>query len=107
MKDLGVAKKILGMEIQRDRKVGKLYLSQGHYLEKVLGIFSMDNCKAISTPLTAHFRLSSECRPQSDEDIDRMPNVPYSSAVGSLMYAMICTRSDLSHVVITCCECGK
>ena len=26
-KDLGAAKKILGMEIQRDRKVGKLYLS--------------------------------------------------------------------------------
>lgn len=28
MKDLGAAKKILGMEIHRDRKKGKLYLSQ-------------------------------------------------------------------------------
>ena len=28
MKDLGAAKKILGMEILRDRKAGKLYLSQ-------------------------------------------------------------------------------
>ena len=27
MKDLGVGKKILGMEIQRDQKAGKLYLS--------------------------------------------------------------------------------
>ena len=27
MKDLGVAQKILGMEIRRDRKVGKLWLS--------------------------------------------------------------------------------
>jgi len=33
MKDLGAAKKILGMEIQRDRKAGKLYLSQSRYLE--------------------------------------------------------------------------
>ena len=28
MKDLGATKKILGMEIQRDRKAGMLYLSQ-------------------------------------------------------------------------------
>ena len=28
-----------------------------------------------------------------------MSNVPYSSTVGSLMYAMICTRPDLSHTV--------
>ena len=63
MKDLSAAKKILGMEIQRDRKAGKLYLSQGHYLRKVLDIFNMDNCKAVSTPLAAHFRLSAECCP--------------------------------------------
>jgi len=28
-----------------------------------------------------------------------MSHVPYSSAVGSLMYAMVCTRPDLSHAV--------
>ena len=28
-----------------------------------------------------------------------MSHVPYASAVGSLMYAMVCTRSDISHVV--------
>jgi hypothetical protein len=36
MKDLGVAKKILGMEIHRDRKAGKLYLSQKNTLRKYL-----------------------------------------------------------------------
>ena len=36
MKDLGGACKILGMEIQRDRKAGKMWLSQRRYLEKVL-----------------------------------------------------------------------
>ena len=78
IKDLGAAKKILGMEIQRDRKAGKLYLSQGHYLKKVLGRLNMGNSKAVSTPLTAHFKLFAECCPQSEEDIDRMSNVPYS-----------------------------
>jgi len=99
MKDLGAVKKILGMEIRRDRKAGTLYLSQGRYLEKVLGRFNMDNCKVVSTPLAAHFRLSAECCPQTEEDIDRVSNVPYSSAVGSLMYTMVCTRPDLSHVM--------
>jgi hypothetical protein len=28
-----------------------------------------------------------------------MSRVPYSSAVGSLMYAMVCTRLDISHAV--------
>ena len=36
MKDLAEAKKILGMEIVKDRKVGSFYLSQRGYIEKVL-----------------------------------------------------------------------
>ena len=28
-----------------------------------------------------------------------MSRVPYASAVGSLMYAMVCTRPDITHVV--------
>ena len=40
MKDLGAVKKILGMEIHRDRQAGELYLSQKGYIEKVLHIFN-------------------------------------------------------------------
>ena len=39
MKDLGAAKKILGMKITQDRKTRKLALSQGEYIEKVLERF--------------------------------------------------------------------
>ena len=35
-KDLGAAKKILGMEIHKDQKARKLFLSQQKYIEKVL-----------------------------------------------------------------------
>ena len=58
MKDLGVAKKILGMEIMRDRVERRLSLSQKGYIEKVLHRFNMQNVKPITTPLAAHFRLS-------------------------------------------------
>ena len=31
--------------------------------------------------------------------MDYMSKVPYASAVGSLMYAMVCTRPDIAHAV--------
>ena len=99
MKDLGAAKKILGMEIQRDRKAGLLYVSQQKYIEKVLQSFQMDNSKPVSTPLAAHFKLDASSLPSTDEEKVYMSTVPYSSVVGSLMYAMICTRPDLAHAV--------
>ncbi|KAG8473168.1 hypothetical protein CXB51_035114 [Gossypium anomalum] len=85
MKDLGPAKKILGIEILRDRKASKLYLSQKGYIEKVLCRFNMQSAKPISTPLATHFRLSSALSLQSNDEIEYMSHVPYSSAVGSLI----------------------
>ncbi|RVW64151.1 Retrovirus-related Pol polyprotein from transposon TNT 1-94 [Vitis vinifera] len=63
MKDLGAAKKILGMEIWRDRDAS---------------LFTL---------------------PSTDEEVEYMKSVPYSSMVGSLMYAMVCTRPDLAFAV--------
>jgi hypothetical protein len=99
MKDLGAAKKILGMRITRDRKNRKLTLSQGEYTKKVLERFRMQNAKPVSTPLASHFKLTKEMCPKTQEEIEYMSRVPYSSAVGSLMYAMVCTRPDIAHAV--------
>ena len=41
MKDLSDANQILGMRITRDKKIHKLTLSQGEYIEKVLERFRM------------------------------------------------------------------
>ena len=76
MKDLGAAKKILGMEIFRDRPSGKVYLSQRGYIDKVLRRFNMHNAKPVSTPLATHFKLSSALCPKSDADIEYMSRVP-------------------------------
>ena len=69
MKDLGVAKQILGMRITRDRKNHKLTLSQGWYIEKVLQRFRMQNVKLVSTPLGNHFKLSKEMFLKTQEEI--------------------------------------
>ncbi|KAL6347764.1 hypothetical protein AAG906_026293 [Vitis piasezkii] len=60
----------------------------------------MQNAKTVNTPLMAHFKLSSTLSPQSDDGVTYMSQVPYSSVVGSLMYAMVCSCPDLSYAII-------
>jgi hypothetical protein len=99
MKDLGAAKQILGMRINRDKQKGTLQLSQEEYIDRILKRFSMSNAKPVSTPLASHFRLSKDQSPKTEEEKDIMAKVPYASAIGSLMYAMVCTRPDIAHAV--------
>eukprot|EP00253_Pinus_taeda_P020499 PITA_20499 len=99
MKDLGAARQILGIEIFRDRGNGKLWLSQQKYVEKILLRFGMNNVKPVSIPLASHFKLFSSLCPNTDEEKDYMSRIPYANVVGCLMYAMVCTRPDISHAV--------
>ncbi|KAE8686265.1 hypothetical protein F3Y22_tig00111070pilonHSYRG00067 [Hibiscus syriacus] len=71
MKDMGAAKQILGIKIKIDTKSGTLMLSQAEYINKVLSRFNMQDAKPVS----------------------------YASTIGSLMYAMVCTRPDIAHAV--------
>jgi hypothetical protein len=74
-------------------------LSHKSYIEKVLRRFNMQNAKHVSTPLAPHFKLSAKQCAKTDADLEYMSKVPYSSVVGSLMYAMVCSRPDLSHAM--------
>ena len=99
MKNLGATKQILGMRIIRDKANGTLKLSQSEYVKKVLSRFNMNEAKSVSTPLASHFKLSKEQSPKTEEERDHMSKVFYASAIGSLMYAMVCTRPNISHAV--------
>ena len=37
--------------------------------------------------------------PKTQEEIDNMSLIPYASAVGSLMYAMVWTRPNIAHAL--------
>ncbi|GJY97481.1 retrotransposon protein, putative, ty1-copia subclass [Tanacetum coccineum] len=97
MKELGEAKKILGMEIVRDRSRKILRVSQSGYVSKILNNFRIDNGKSVQMPLGGHFKLSLKDCPVRDCDVERMSKVPYANAVGSLMYLMVCTRPDIAY----------
>ncbi|GJS49921.1 retrovirus-related pol polyprotein from transposon TNT 1-94 [Tanacetum coccineum] len=99
MKELEEAKKILGIEIIRDRSHKILRVSQSEYVSKILNNFRVDNGKSVQMPLGGHFKLSLKDYPVWDCDIERMSKVSYENAVGSLMYLMVCTRPDIAYAV--------
>lgn len=82
MKYLGPSRRILGMDIYRDRKKGTLRLSQSEYIKKVVSNFRMEVSKRSLTPMGAHFKLSAV--KEHEESIDR-DVVQYLSSVGSIM----------------------
>ncbi|KAJ4718647.1 Retrovirus-related Pol polyprotein from transposon TNT 1-94 [Melia azedarach] len=87
------------VEIYRDRSKKKLFLSQKGYIQKILSRFGMSTAKPIDTLSAANAHLSVAFAPKSVEEKEYMSRVPYTSAVGSLMYAMVCTRPDLAQSV--------
>ena len=93
MKDLGLAKKMLGIEIKRDRAERKIFMSQSEYIKEILNSFDMVNSKKVSTPMDrSYFELVNQVSPPSG-------NVRYHQSIGSLMYLMIGSRPDLAFVI--------
>ncbi|KAK1678385.1 hypothetical protein QYE76_039233, partial [Lolium multiflorum] len=99
MKDLGEASYILGIKIYRDRSKRLIGLSQSTYLDKILKKFRMDESKKGFLPMLPGKVLSKTQGPATAEERERMSQIPYASAVGSIMYAMLCTRPDIAHAV--------
>ena len=59
----------------------------------------MSDPKSVSTPLATHFKLSKEQSLTTEEERDHIDKMSYTSTVGSLIYAIVCTRPNIVHVV--------
>ena len=59
----------------------------------------MAEARPVTTSLACHFKLSSKQCPQLPEEKEEMSRIPYASTMGSLMYVMVCTMSDLAYAV--------
>ncbi|KAM1726180.1 hypothetical protein ACFX12_016980 [Malus domestica] len=99
MKDLGDASYVLGIKLYRDRSRKLIGLSQSMYIDKVLSRFQMEQSKKGFLPVGHGIHLSKSMEPKTPEEIRQMSCIPYASAIGSLMYAMICTRPDIAYAV--------
>ena len=94
MEDLDEAAYILGIKIYRDRSRRLIGLSQSTYLDKVLKKFKMDQSKKWFLPVLQGMKLSQTHSPTTTEDREKMKVIPYVSTIGSITYAMLCTRPD-------------
>ena len=99
MKDLGKAAYILGIKIYRDRSQRLLGLSQSGYIDKVLKRFSMQDSNRGFLPMSHGIKLSKSQCPTMKDERKHMDKIPYASAIGSIMYAMLCTRPNVSYAL--------
>ena len=80
--------------------MSRLCMTQKQYLRKMLKCFGMnEKSKPVSISLAPHFKLCASISPKNNSERENMSKVPYANAVDNLMYAMICTRPDISQAV--------
>ena len=93
MKDLGPISWFLGIQFKQNHN--QIEMTQSHYLKGVLKKYGMDQCKPRSTPCeTKPSVVSKDGQNDVSDDLRR-----YREIVRSLVYAMTCTRPDLSWIV--------
>ncbi|KAL0448058.1 UNVERIFIED_CONTAM: hypothetical protein Slati_1933700 [Sesamum latifolium] len=59
----------------------------------------MEHSKRGLLPMRHGVKLSKKQSPKTDEDLNRMSNIPYASAVGSIQYVVQCTRPDVAYAL--------
>jgi hypothetical protein len=89
MKDLGIAKKFLGMEIEYGDD-GSIKIHQEQYIEQLLRD-GMQDCNLVHTPLDTFVKL---CKTTDDDALADQKE--YASIVGGLMFAACVTRPDIT-----------
>ena len=96
MKDLGPISYFLGIQFNQTKNT--ISMSQSHYLTGVLRRFKMEDCKPRSTPCESNldaYKTKSNDITQQEDNVEGK----YREIVGSLVYAMTCSRPDLAWVV--------
>ncbi|GKA85266.1 retrotransposon protein, putative, ty1-copia subclass [Tanacetum coccineum] len=102
MKNLGETAYILGIKIVHDRSKWLIALSQSAYLEKILKKFRMENSKKGYIPMMEKSDYRKSQGAKTPTKVQRMQRVPYAPAIGSIMYAVRCTRPDVAFAQNLC-----
>jgi hypothetical protein len=96
IKDLGESTWMLGMKISRDRLLKMIKLDQELYINKILQKYDMTECKTAKTPAAQNNGDQDDDRDGGSKPVDKLK---YQELVGSLLYAAISTRPDISYAV--------
>ncbi|MBW0500216.1 hypothetical protein O181_039931 [Austropuccinia psidii MF-1] len=95
VKDMGNAELMLGIRVIQIPE--GLVLSQAHYIESLLVLYGMENCRPVVTPMVPGLHLTEASLDQ--QEAFKNLKVNYRSAVGSLSYLSTATRPNISFAV--------
>jgi hypothetical protein len=94
--DLGEPKKLLGIEIYRDRKARTIQISQEHYIDSVLKQFGYENMSPVTTPMDPNVVLEKfKTASQNTDERGRS----YREHMGSLIWPATVSRPDIAYAV--------
>jgi hypothetical protein len=94
VKFLGEPRLYLGIEITRERSSRSIILSQRNYIDTLLRRFKLENASTVSTPMVPGQTLLKRDGPS-----DKVASGLYAIAIGSLLYAAMCTRPDIAFAI--------
>ena len=94
MKDLGEIHYCLGINIQRNEDKKYFIMHQKQYILAVVEKYGLSEVNTVATPADVNVQL------KKDDGISKVVDpTNYQSMVGSLLYASVATRPDITHAV--------
>lgn len=96
LKELGLIKDYLGIEINYDLEGQTLKLYQTKYIDKLLARFNMKDANTCTTPMDNRVKFEINNSQASKGDIKW-----FQAAIGGLLFLMLATRPDIAYCVIT------
>ena len=94
IKDLGEVKRILGLEVTRNRLARSIRITQTVFTDEVMSEYRLADARSASTPSGNSESLEPVSAKDKLADADR-----YQRVVGQLMYLIRGTRPDICFVV--------
>jgi hypothetical protein len=92
---------ILGFEVKRNRERRTISLSQATYIRSMLMKYGFENIKPYTAPMDPNQKLSTADAPQMAQDFAYMRDKLYCESVGSLQYASVGMRLDITNICST------
>ena len=96
-KHLGELEYFLGLEVNWNRSLGTLSVSQCKLVDNILHKYDMMTCSPVATPLTVPCHLSTSDSPSTNEEESFIQCIPYHHILGSLKNLVSYTWPDLSY----------
>ena len=99
MTDHGLIKWFLSFQIERDRESRTISINQHAYIKTVVEKFRLTNTRKVATPIDLNVQFSIQQCPSSLNQAACIGRVPYSKAIGSILWATVVSRPDTAYAV--------